>query len=72
MAGLLRVIISSNSTDLLFLQGLAPTYTRVLGRCLASFWAVVGLVNLQLRATAYCVLHGLGFHPLLNSPSTKL
>lgn len=72
VAGLLRVIISSSSTDLLFQPGLAPSSARALGRCWAGFWAVVGLVNLQHRARAYCVLHGLGFHLLFNSPSTKL
>lgn len=43
--GLLRAIISPSSADLPIRAGLAPTYTRALGRCWAGFWATLDLID---------------------------
>lgn len=58
--GLLRAIISSRLADLPVHAGLAPTYTRVLGRCWAGFWAVVRLDQLLTYSSRQPLPHATG------------
>lgn len=54
-AGMLRAVISSSSANLPVQPGLAPTYTRALGRCWASFWAAVKFDALLTYSSGQCL-----------------